>query len=555
MVRKNGISIDDVLKLEVMGESKLVAGFKAIKNTVTSVNMVADPDIFDWVQDGEFLLTTAYSFKKENIESLKGLIRKSNQNHLSGMGIKVYPYLDSLPEEVLKYADELNFPIIDIHYSIPLSDIMMAISKEIFNKQTSLLERMEKVHERLMEIMIEGKSIDDVIELVSKNIRNPVILRLNMSNKTYNKFDKIRDSTKELLIINANDFYYAKDGRSRIKRLHEEKVLINGKYVNRMVMPIVLKDEIYGHLFSWSINSPLAGFDLSILESASTTVALFVLQDLSVKEVEIKHRTEFFEELISLDSNKKEKAIERAHFYNLDRNSYYVVELVDFKLKIVNKKEEEHYFEYVKDYANMVVMNIEEIIEYYKLNCIVSNKLDGIQILLEFKDRENLSRKIKQINDSVISLFNERFKNMSIRIGVGRTYRGLDRVIRSYSDALKAINTSVVLTDKNVVTFEELGIYKILCQDYMTDELEEFYKTTLKSLVDYDKKKSTELVKTLGAYFEYNGNLTKMSEHLFTHYNTILYRVKRIEEITNMELNNCNDRLNLQIAMKIKRLL
>ena len=29
--QKNGISIDDVLKLEVMGDSKLVAGFKAIK--------------------------------------------------------------------------------------------------------------------------------------------------------------------------------------------------------------------------------------------------------------------------------------------------------------------------------------------------------------------------------------------------------------------------------------------------------------------------------------------------------------------------------------------
>ncbi|NLL81903.1 MAG: PucR family transcriptional regulator [Tissierellia bacterium] len=555
MVRKNGISIDDVLKLEVMGDSKLVAGFKAIKNTVTSINMVADPDIFDWVQDGEFLLTTAYSFRKENIESIKGLIRKSNQNNLSGMGIKVYPYLDSLPEEVLKYADELNFPIIDIHHSIPLSDIMMAISKEIFNKQTSLLERMEKVHERLMEIMIEGKSIEDVIELVSKNIRNPVILRLGMSNKTYNQFDKVRNSTKEQLVIDANAFYDAKDGRSRIKKLHEEKVLISGKYVNRMVMPIVLKDEIYGHLFSWSINSPLAGFDLSILESASTTVALFVLQDLSVKEVEIKHRTEFFEELISQDLNKKEKAMERAHFYNLDLNSHYVVELVNFKLKTTNKKDTDHYFEYMKDYANMVVMNIEEIIEYHKLNCIVSNKLDGIQILLEFKDKENISRKIKQINESVISSLNERFNSISIRIGVGRTYKGLDRVIKSYSDALKAINTSEVLTDKNVVTFEELGIYKILCQDYMADELEEFYNTTLKCLVDYDKKKSTELVKTLEAYFECNGNLAKMSEYLFTHYNTILYRVKRIEEITNMELCNYNDRLNLEIAMKIKRLL
>ncbi len=56
---------------------------------------------------------------------------------------------------------------------------------------------------------------------------------------------------------------------------------------------------------------------------------------------------------------------------------------------------------------------------------------------------------------------------------------------------------------------------------FLVEELEDFYNTTLKPLSDYDEKKSTELVKTLEAYFEYNGNLTRMSEQLYTHYNTI----------------------------------
>ncbi len=68
-------------------------------------------------------------------------------------------------------------------------------------------------------------------------------------------------------------------------------------------------------------------------------------------------------------------------------------------------------------------------------------------------------------------------------------------------------------------------------------------------------KKSTELVKTLKAYFEYNGNLTRMSEKLYTHYNTILYRINRINEITGMNLDDPNDRLNLEIALKISELL
>ena len=94
-----------------------------------------------------------------------------------------------------------------------------------------------------------------------------------------------------------------------------------------------------------------------------------------------------------------------------------------------------------------------------------------------------------------------------------------------------------------------------MCQENLREEIEKFYKMNLEPLVEYDAKKSTELVKTLEAYFEHNGNLKKMSDALFTHYNTILYRLTRIKEITGINFENAKDRLNLEIALKIKMLL
>ncbi|MBZ2175149.1 PucR family transcriptional regulator ligand-binding domain-containing protein [Schnuerera sp. xch1] len=555
MTRQNGISVEDMLKLEVMENCDIIAGFKGIRNTVSRVNIVADPDIFDWVQNGEFLLTTAYSIAKDDIESQKELIRNASDKKLAGIGIKVSPYLNSLPQEVLKYADELNFPMIDIHHSIPLSDIMMAVLKEIFNKQASLLERMEKVHERFMEVILEGKSIGEVVQIVNENIRNPVVLKLKLSNETYSHLDGLGDDTKKELFQDVRGFYEAKDGKSRTKRLYENRILANGKFVNRMVMPIVLKDDVYGHIFTWSTNTPLGGFDLSIVESASTIIALFILQELTVKEVEIGYRSEFFEDLISVDFKRRKKALERAHFFNLDSSAHYVVEVMSFKLKFEGEKDDEYFFEYLKNYANATVSVIEEIMNYMNLNGIVSTKLNGVQVLLGFENRENLESRLDEFNSCIIDSLEEKFKNMDVRIGVGRIYEGLDKVNKSFSDALKTIRTGKELTDKKVITFEELGIFKILCQDFLTDELEDFYNITLKPLSDYDIKKSTELVKTLKAYFKYNGNLTRMSEHLFTHYNTILYRVNRIEEITGMKLDDENDRLNLEIALKISQLL
>lgn len=85
----------------------------------------------------------------------------------------------------------------------------------------------------------------------------------------------------------------------------------------------------------------------------------------------------------------------------------------------------------------------------------------------------------------------------------------------------------------------------------MEDELNQFYKDTLEPLVKYDKEKGSELVKTLQMFFQCGGNLKKVSEEMFTHYNTIVYRMQRIKDITGMNLENPNERLNLQVAFKI----
>lgn len=555
MSRQNGISVEDMLGLEVMGDSKLIAGFKGIRNTISRVNIMADPDIIDWVQEGEFLLTTAYFFEKDNVEAQKKLIKECSEKHLAGIGIKVSPYLDSLSDDVIHLADELSFPLIDIHQSIPLSDVMMGIFKEIFNKQASLLERIEKVHEQFMAVMLEGNGIEEVTQVIHDNIKNPVIINLDISNQMYEKLGDLDDKLRNEFLEDIREFYDPNNGRSKLKKLDEDKVIIDGKFVNRMIMPIVLKDNVYGHIFTWSTNTPLGGFDLSIIESAATTIALAVLQELSVKEVEIRYRSEFFEDLISPDAKRKRKALERAHFFNLNPNEYYVIEVMSFKLKFEDENDDEFLFEYVQDHVSNMVTIIEGIMKYLNLNGIVATKLNGVQVLLGFEDKSVIVDRLKNFNNRVIEALNEKFNNMDVKIGIGRVYKGLDNVNKSFADAVKTIRTGKAIIDKDVITFDELGIFKILCQDFLTEELEDFYNTTLKPLVDYDNKKSTELVKTLKAYFEYNGNLTRMSEKLYTHYNTILYRINRINEITGMNLDDPNDRLNLEIALKISELL
>ncbi|MBU5425416.1 PucR family transcriptional regulator ligand-binding domain-containing protein [Tissierella pigra] len=554
MSRQNGISIEDMLKLEVMESCKLIAGFRGARNTISRVNIMADPDILEWTTEGEFLLTTAYSFKKDTIESQKELIKECASKNLAGLGIKISPYLENLSQEVLDLANDLSFPIIDINYSIPLSDIMMVTFREIFNKQASLLERIEKVHEKLMGAMLEGNGLENLVEIVRENIKNPVILHLNFSNETIKALEGSDPNNIHELCKEVKEFYEHNNNKSKLKKLIEDKVIIDGKYIKRMIMPIVLREHVYGHLFAWGTDMPIGGFDLAIIESASTTIALSILQELSIKEVEIRYRSEFFEDLISIDSKRKRKALDRARFFNLQLEDSYVIEVMSFKHK--NEDDEnELMVNYIQDFINPMVHTIEEFMNYLNLKGIVSTKANGIQILLSFTTTDFIQDKIKEFNQKILESIRNKSDKLDVKIGIGRVYKKLENVDKSFQDAVRTVRIGKIITTKEIVTFDELGIFKILSEEILKDELEDFYNSTLKPLVDYDSKKSTELVKTLDVYFKNNGNLTRISEQLFTHYNTVLYRINRITEITKMDLEDPNHRLNLEIALKIKELL
>lgn len=555
MGRQNGITIEDALNMEYMKNCKLIAGFKGIRNTISKVNVMADPDILSWVDEGELLLTTAYSFKKDNIEEQKNLIRECAKKNLAGIGIKIYPYLESLSEEVISLADDLNFPIIDLYYATPLSEIMTPLFNEIFNRQAYLLKKIEKIYEQFMNAMLKGANSNQIVKLISDSVKNPIYVRFEFPEEKIIQFDYIDDSVKELLLENAETYFDPSTDRLKEKKLEESNELIGGKYIKRMIFPIVAKDSIYGHIVAWSINTPLGGYDLSVLEIASTTMALEILKALSVKEVENKYKSEFLEDLISLEDRRVEKAIERASFFNINKKDRFV----SITLKIKNKEESSNKVEMPSGQIQQYITKIHDLIErtiikQLGLNAIVVSKTERIQILLSLKKDVKMEPLLEEINKQFQETI-EKFKNLDFRIGIGRPYEGLESFNNSYLDSVKAISTGKILNEKTITNFENLGIFKILCQDNIEDELVKFYNTTLKPLVEYDNKKSTELVKTLEAFFENNGNLKKMSDTLFTHYNTVLYRIQRINEITKMSLDNPSDRLNLEIALKIKQLL
>jgi purine catabolism regulator len=99
--------------------------------------------------------------------------------------------------------------------------------------------------------------------------------------------------------------------------------------------------------------------------------------------------------------------------------------------------------------------------------------------------------------------------------------------------------------------FDDLGIYRILSHEDIQPELYQFFMETLGPIVDYDREKDAELLDTLKMYYQCGCNLKKVSEEMYTHYNTVIYRMQRIKEIGSIDFNDANTTLNVHIALKI----
>jgi DNA-binding PucR family transcriptional regulator len=86
-------------------------------------------------------------------------------------------------------------------------------------------------------------------------------------------------------------------------------------------------------------------------------------------------------------------------------------------------------------------------------------------------------------------------------------------------------------------------------------ELQRFYAETIEPLVAYDEQYETDLVATVGAFLEADGNVAGTAQRLFTHRHTIRYRLERVKELSGLDVGSTDGREKLSLGLKAMRVL
>jgi sugar diacid utilization regulator len=175
-----------------------------------------------------------------------------------------------------------------------------------------------------------------------------------------------------------------------------------------------------------------------------------------------------------------------------------------------------------------------------------------VAAILPGGDGGHIERAARAIDDELRSSLS----GFAVTIGFSRHAADPGQLYRAGKEALMAVNVAEA-EDRSPLAFEETGSYRLLLPAMSEDpgELERFFDETVAPLAAYDDQYETELVATVEAYLDNDGNVTPTAETLFTHRHTVRYRLERVRELSGHDLSSTEGREKLGLGLKAMRVL
>lgn len=310
----------------------------------------------------------------------------------------------------------------------------------------------------------------------------------------------------------------------------------------RVAIAIRSKHEILGYIWILEIDNQLSDEDMDLLKLAAQSARNQLLQLKIRKKKKEEGYQEFFWQLLNGDIHSSQE-IEK----NLDRlgiiPSYpYYVTVFQFESEITSQ---------VEQHISYMITTTQKI----KVTFHVIDRNDLILLCSPLPNDENGSGRSLFIDD-FIKQMNQRFHIQRISGGCGNGYDDFHKVEASYQEALTVLQLKKKFPIEIGKSYEyqDLGIYRYLEVLKQKNAQDRYENVILKKLIKYDRTNHTHLFESLKVFLDQDSNVNLAAKELHVHVNTLNYRLKRISEITGIDLKDANQKTALYIDIKLHQM-
>ncbi|SEQ22228.1 GAF domain-containing protein [Lentzea albida] len=363
-------------------------------------------------------------------------------------------------------------------------------------KHVAVVERAQAIHETLTGVVLEGGTPDDVAQLLAGQLGGTVVVL----------------------------------DRAAGTRSGRVTTTVDADGTAHSVAPIRAGDSHLGAL-SWSRKAvPEHGvsddMDLRTLERATHILGLLILKERAVADASERLSGELLTELMvgSPGISPSQRARAQARHINADRLNLV---LVADSPALTSTELARHLHDIARDRAGLAGEHLG------RATMIVPSTDDD-------RAADEVHRRLRRALGGPVAV-------------VGERVTGHDWA-RAFSLASRcgAVMKALGHTDRGVTT-SRYALYAMIFDADRVRELDRFLDTSVGPLVEYDRRRGTDLVGTLGTYYDHRANVAATARALHVHVNTLLKRLDRVSDVLGADWRTEND-LELQLGLQLFRL-
>lgn len=528
-----GLSVREVLAAPSLARARVLAGAAGLDRLVTRLNVMEVPDILPWVKPHELLLTTGYPVR-DDPAALVRLVGELDDLGLAAIAIKLHRYIDELPEEVLAEADRRSFPVIEFPLEVGFDDVLSEVIGTLLDRQAALAARSEEVHRALVSVVLEGGSLDDLAAEVATILRGPVFIT------TPDGRVVARAGDEEAALRALNSSLFDRSGRFRVEAREDRDTCA--------VVPIVAGRIDHGRIVAFS-GAPVTDADRYCLERAATVAALAITKGLAVAAVEDKYRADFLRDLVTGRVPNLAQAVHHASGLGWDVDRPMVVAVAELDPGQV-----------AESLSGLELRPVQErfaaawqtVLRSRDPGAPVASFHTEVVVLLGAPEGGDLPALLAELDRQVAG--DRGGGRLSFSLGLSRVISGPAELPRAYEQARTAVRIGRRVQGPGArSTFDQLGAYRLLALIPDGAELRGFVADVLGELAE-DTAEAADLRHTLETLLDTNGNVAESARRLHFHYNTLRYRIEKLERIVGPFTTSPALRLDLALALRVRHM-
>jgi purine catabolism regulator len=576
-----GLTIEEALRLPGLSGTSVAAGASGLSRVVR--HMVVDSPTDPLAAAGaDVLVVLGARLPPADPANCRALVERLDSMGTAALAFRRTEGPAPVPGEVLAEADRRGLPVLALPAGVRLDEILSEVLGAVVTKQGEALALSSRMDDEFIGVALTGGGLAEVAQRLAVMLEGVAVLGLGPDREVVTSAgpqDEVDEISDWLWLLDAaaDDALAELTPSRRLSGVRADQTVVTpadvladadlspadgillvpghhelpggvGEYA---VAPIMAGDQRHGWLVAVHRTGPMMLGAGGVLERAAVIAALSVIRLQAVHSVELRFQGDLVRRLVggSVGHTERTLAYTRSFGWRLDGPVAVLVTATETVADAAADPTR------ALDVLDRLADGWRAALESEVAGAAVAGLATEIVTLLPLDGRT--PEEMSALVSAVTSRVNGRLRRVGrvLGTGIGRPAGSLSALAEAHRQAQRALGVGQEIHGNNAVThFDQLGVFRLLSLIPDSTELRTYVDEVLGSLADAADPDSADLRETLRVLLETNLNVAESARRLHFHYNTMRYRIGKLERMLGPFTSDPTLRLNLLLALHAARM-